>query len=82
VGIGDAENDLPFLRACGFAATVDNALDVVKAQCQFVATRDHGEGVEEVIDAVLRGTIEQFPPKAPSPSHSASASHTKLATGN
>ncbi len=74
VGIGDAENDLPFLRVCGFAATVENALDAVKAQCQFVATRDHGEGVEEMIDALLCGTIEQFAPKADSPVNSSSNS--------
>lgn len=81
-GIGDAENDLPFLRACGFAATVENALDTVKAQCQFVATRDHGDGVEEMIDAVLRGTIEQFPPKCETPTNSNSNAISKLVTGN
>jgi HAD superfamily hydrolase (TIGR01484 family) len=60
VGIGDAENDLPFLRMCGFAAAVDNALAAVKAQCQFVAARGHGAGVGELISALLEGRLDEF----------------------
>jgi hypothetical protein len=67
VGIGDAENDLPFLRICGLAAAVDNALPTVKAQCQFVAARDHGEGVLELIEALLGGSLDDFPPRSAIP---------------
>jgi len=67
VAVGDAENDLAFLRICGLAAAVDNALPVVKAQCQFVTSRDHGEGVVELIEALLEGALDDFPlrPAAP-----------------
>jgi hydroxymethylpyrimidine pyrophosphatase-like HAD family hydrolase len=58
VGVGDAENDLAFLRMCGVAAAVDNALETVKAQCGFVALGDHGDGVLELIDALLAGSLE------------------------
>ncbi len=64
IGIGDAENDLPFLRKCGLAATVENALPVVKSQCQFVASRDHGAGVVELIHALLQGTLDDFTPRS------------------
>ena len=47
VGIGDAENDLAFLSACGGAVAVDNALPTVKAKADFVVA-DHGAGVVEL----------------------------------
>ncbi|MEX2114250.1 MAG: HAD family hydrolase [Pirellulales bacterium] len=78
IGIGDAENDLPFLRICGFAATVENALPVVKAQCQFVASRDHGAGVVEMIRALLQGSLDEFTPR----SVAASSSRSKSSTDN
>ncbi|MGD9720898.1 MAG: HAD family hydrolase [Pirellulales bacterium] len=58
VGIGDAENDLPFLRLCGLAAAVDNALPNVKAQCKFIATADHGAGVVELIESLLPNVLD------------------------
>lgn len=53
VGVGDAENDLPFLLLCGFSAAVANALPEVKQQVQWVATQSRGAGVVELIDTVL-----------------------------
>lgn len=51
--IGDAENDIDFLRSVGFPAAVFNALPSVKAQAVFTATREAGEGVEELIEKIL-----------------------------
>jgi HAD superfamily hydrolase (TIGR01484 family) len=47
VGIGDAENDQAFLRACGCAVAVENALPSVKAKSDLVVA-DHGAGVIEL----------------------------------
>jgi hydroxymethylpyrimidine pyrophosphatase-like HAD family hydrolase len=53
VGVGDAENDEPFLSACGCAVAVANALDSVKARAHLVTGRGHGAGVVELIDRLL-----------------------------
>ena len=55
VGIGDAENDQAFLRACGLAVAVANALPTVKEVADLVTTGARGAGVVELIDALLRG---------------------------
>lgn len=51
IGCGDAENDEPFLRSCGQAVAVGNALPAIKALAQVVTQRTHGDGVIEFIDA-------------------------------
>lgn len=53
VGIGDAENDHAFLRACGCSAAVANALPAVKDTADFVTRGARGAGVEELIAALL-----------------------------
>src|SRR5688572_12070413 len=55
VGIGDAENDQAFLRACGLAVAVANALPTVKELAHVVCAGARGEGVVELIDAWLAG---------------------------
>jgi hydroxymethylpyrimidine pyrophosphatase-like HAD family hydrolase len=45
VGIGDAENDHAFLRACGCAVAVANALPMVKADADIVANAPRGSGL-------------------------------------
>ena len=54
-GVGDAENDHPFLEICGLSAAPANALPVIKQKVQFVAKRDHGHGVEELVEHLLAG---------------------------
>ena len=49
IAAGDAENDLVFLRASGYAVAVANALDSVKAEADFVTTLPRGDGVAEFI---------------------------------
>jgi hydroxymethylpyrimidine pyrophosphatase-like HAD family hydrolase len=53
VGIGDAENDIDFLSACGCGVAVANALPSVKSRAQLVTRGAHGAGVVEVIEQLL-----------------------------
>jgi len=57
VGIGDAENDQAFLRACGLAVAVANALPTVKELAHMVCAGARGAGVVELIDAWLAGDL-------------------------
>ena len=45
VGVGDAENDHAFLRSCGFAVAVANALPMLKEASDFVTEEPRGAGV-------------------------------------
>ena len=53
VGVGDAENDHAFLRRCGLAVAVANALRAVKAAADLVTRGAEGAGVTELIDRLL-----------------------------
>jgi phosphoglycolate phosphatase (TIGR01487 family) len=44
-GIGDAENDHAFLRLCGYAVAVANALPMLKESADFVTEEPRGAGV-------------------------------------
>jgi HAD superfamily hydrolase (TIGR01484 family) len=57
VGVGDAENDEPFLAACGLSAAVANALPSLKAQVDLVTEGEEGAGVAWLIGQVLSGTL-------------------------
>ena len=61
VGVGDAENDLAFLDACGRAVAVANALPAVKARADLVTAADHGAGVIELIGRLLDETPGPLP---------------------
>jgi hydroxymethylpyrimidine pyrophosphatase-like HAD family hydrolase len=58
VGVGDAENDQAFLRMCGLAVAVDNALPAVKAIADVVTTGARGAGVRELIAGLLAGKFD------------------------
>jgi hydroxymethylpyrimidine pyrophosphatase-like HAD family hydrolase len=53
VGVGDAENDRPFLDVCGYSVAVANALPELKDHVDLVTRGRHGEGVEELIERLL-----------------------------
>jgi HAD superfamily hydrolase (TIGR01484 family) len=53
VGIGDAENDHAFLRACGCSIAVANALDAVKQTADLVTQDARGAGVEQLVEELL-----------------------------
>ena len=52
-GVGDAENDLAFLRICGRSAAVANALPALRDQVERVTQGERGAGVAEWIDLLL-----------------------------
>ena len=52
--IGDAENDIVFLQACGYAVAVANALPQVKAVADKITKGARGYGVEEFIAELLK----------------------------
>jgi 3-deoxy-D-manno-octulosonate 8-phosphate phosphatase (KDO 8-P phosphatase) len=53
---GDDVPDLPVLRKAGFAVAVANAVDEVKAACDYVTRVPGGSGaVREVCELILRG---------------------------
>jgi len=54
VAVGDAENDHAFFAMCGRSVAVANALPSLKEAADFVTCADHGAGVEELIDRLLR----------------------------
>ena len=60
IGIGDAENDQAFLRACGVAVAVANALQSVKDGAHIVTEGARGTGVTELIDQVIAGELDDL----------------------
>jgi hydroxymethylpyrimidine pyrophosphatase-like HAD family hydrolase len=52
VGVGDAENDHAFLRACRCSAAVANAVPMLKQEVDIVLERPRGAGVADLIDRV------------------------------
>jgi HAD superfamily hydrolase (TIGR01484 family) len=62
VGVGDAENDHAFLRTCGASAAVANAIPALKQASDIVLAGDHGAGVVELIDRVIREDACLLPP--------------------
>ena len=62
VAVGDAENDFAFLRLCGLAVAVANALPAVKDAADLVTQGARGAGVVELIERWLGGDL---PPPNP-----------------
>jgi HAD superfamily hydrolase (TIGR01484 family) len=60
VGVGDAENDEPFLAVCGRSVAVQNALDDLKQRVDWVTGGDHGEGVVELAQALVRTDLSDL----------------------
>jgi len=58
IAVGDAENDLVFLRYCGLAAAVANALPTVKDIADVVTEGARGAGVAELTERWLNGEID------------------------
>ena len=51
--IGDAENDIVFLKLCGYAVAVANAIPSVKAMADLVTEGRKGAGVEELVERLI-----------------------------
>jgi hypothetical protein len=56
-GVGDAENDHAFLSYCECGVAVANALPAVKETADLVMNGDHGAGVVELIDRILKDDL-------------------------
>jgi hydroxymethylpyrimidine pyrophosphatase-like HAD family hydrolase len=65
VGVGDAENDLVFLRVCGMAVAVSNALQSVKDIADVVTAGARGAGVTELIDRLIRNGLQDLEETTP-----------------
>ncbi len=57
VGVGDAENDHAFLSLCECAVAVANALPALKEHADLVTAEDHGRGVTELIERLVRDDL-------------------------
>jgi hydroxymethylpyrimidine pyrophosphatase-like HAD family hydrolase len=61
IGVGDAENDHAFLRMCGLAVAVANALPALKNAADLVTNGMRGAGVIELIDRLLTNDLADVP---------------------
>ncbi len=57
VGVGDGENDLDLLAACGFGVAVANALPALKQQADHVTRGRAGRGVVEIVARLLEDDL-------------------------
>lgn len=56
--IGDDENDLDCMEKCGFCACPNNAMEIIKEQCDFISKYNAGDGaVREIIEHILKFKI-------------------------
>lgn len=60
VGIGDAENDHAFLGLCECSVAVANALDTLKQRVDWVTSGDHGQGVIELVEAMIASDLSEL----------------------
>jgi hypothetical protein len=63
VGVGDAENDHVFLKACECSVAVANALPALKERADLVTAGSHGAGVEELIAKLLADDLAGIAPR-------------------
>ena len=63
VAIGDAENDHAFLSGSECGVAVSNALPALKEKADIVMRGDHGAGVVELIDELLKDDLRAFDEK-------------------
>jgi len=63
VAIGDAENDSAMLQAAECAVVVKNALPALKETVDWVTNTDHGEGVIEMINQLLKDDLNTLDKK-------------------
>ena len=56
-GIGDAENDLAMIQACGLGVAVADAVPQLKAHAQMVTVGGAGRGVIELIEQMMRDEL-------------------------
>ena len=58
--IGDDINDLECIKICGHACCPNDAVDIIKENCDYISKFNAGEGVvRDVIDLLLNGYFEK-----------------------
>jgi phosphoglycolate phosphatase (TIGR01487 family) len=65
VGIGDAENDHAFLRLCGCAVAVANALPTLKECADFVTEEPRGTGVASLVRQIIADDLARLTEEHP-----------------
>jgi phosphoglycolate phosphatase (TIGR01487 family) len=60
VSVGDAENDLSFMRLSARSVAVANALPSLKEHADIVTDKPRGEGVSELIDHLIADDLAGF----------------------
>lgn len=60
VAVGDAENDLPFLRLAECSVAVANALPSVKEHADIVLDQPRGEGVIRLCEHLIKDDLAEF----------------------
>ena len=61
VAVGDAENDHSMLRFAELGAAVANAVPMLKEAADLVLTRDHGDGVAELVSQLVEHDLAATP---------------------
>lgn len=60
VGVGDAENDHAFLKTCGCAVAVANAIPALMREADIVTEGERGAGVAELIDRMIATDLQDI----------------------
>ncbi|CAM5775259.1 hypothetical protein LMIY3S_04933 [Labrys miyagiensis] len=58
VGVGDAENDHAFIKTCGCAVAVANAIPALMKEVDIVTDGERGTGVSELIDRMIATDLQ------------------------
>jgi hydroxymethylpyrimidine pyrophosphatase-like HAD family hydrolase len=56
-GVGDAENDIALISACGLAVAVSDAVPRLKKHAQFITKGGAGHGVVELLERMMRDEL-------------------------
>jgi hydroxymethylpyrimidine pyrophosphatase-like HAD family hydrolase len=65
VAAGDGENDHALLDMAEYSAATANAIDTLKKAADYVTRETHGDGVLEVVAAMIESDLASLPPKKP-----------------
>jgi hydroxymethylpyrimidine pyrophosphatase-like HAD family hydrolase len=60
VGVGDAENDHAFIKTCGCAVAVANAIPALIKEVDIVTEAPRGAGVTELIDRIIATDLQEL----------------------
>ena len=58
VGIGDSDGDWDYISKCGFKACPSNASELLKENCDLVATKPETKGTLEILEQIVQWNLE------------------------